>query len=381
MAFAQRRTTTAGTVRWYAIYFTADGRQRSGGGFSTRRDAERAAAKLEQRAAAGTLADSSRGRLTFAAYVEKYYWPAAQHLEPTTLAGYRSNLDRHFIPRLGRVPMNKIVASTVQAWVNEVSTEEEDFEGHRAPQLSPRSVRKYHTLLHSIFERAIIDQVIMINPCAHTVLPKFVKQSKKAITPAQFDALLSEIPPRYRLMVLIAIETGVRWGELAALRPVDVDLETGEVRVCRVVLEVPKKITGLDKGWSIRDYPKDNEHRTIRIGEELCREIREFMMASGKRGEDLLFSTSTGSPLSRTVFRTRVWLPAIARSGMRQRVRFHDLRGAHASWLLAGGADLKAVMDRLGHKQIQTTQQYLGRLPDADERALAAFESVRQRRS
>lgn len=381
MAFAQQRITTAGTSRWYAIYFTPDGRQRSGGGFSNKRDAERAAIKLEQRAAAGTLADASRSRLTFSDYVEKYYWPAAQHLEPTTLAGYRSNLDRHFIPRLGPLPMNKIVASTVQAWVNDVSTDDEDFEGNRKPQLSPRSVRKYHTLLHSIFERAIIDQVIMINPCAHTVLPKFVKQPKKAITPEQFDSLLGEIPQRYRLMVLIAIETGVRWGELAALRPVDVDLETGEIHIRRVVLEVPKKITGHDKVWSIRDYPKDNEHRTIRIGDELCRDIREFMMASGRRGEDLLFATSTGSPISRNVFRTRVWLPAIERSGLRQRVRFHDLRGAHASWLLAGGADLKAVMDRLGHRQIQTTQQYLGRLPDADERALAAFESIRHRRS
>lgn len=380
MAYAQQRMTSAGTSRWYAIYFLPDGRQRSGGGFSAKRDAERAAIKLEQRAAAGSLADSSRGKLTFAEYVDRYYWPAAQHLEPTTLAGYRSNLDSHFIPRFGRVRMNKIVASTVQAWVNEVSADVEDFEGNRAPQLSPRSVRKYHTVLHSIFERAIIDQVITINPCAHTVLPKFVKQSKKAVTPEQFDVLISEIPQQHQLMVLVAIETGVRWGELMALRPVDVDLDTGEILVCRVVLEVPKKITGLDKGWSIRNYPKDNEHRSIRISDQLRQDIREYLMATGKRGEDLLFATGTGSPISRNTFRTRVWLPAVARSGLRQRVRFHDLRGAHASWLLAGGADLKAVMDRLGHKQIQTTQQYLGRLPDADDRALAAFQSVRNRK-
>ena len=377
MAYAQQRMTSAGISRWYAIYFTPDGRQRSGGGFSTRRDAERAAIKLEQQAAAGTLADSSRGKLTFGAYVEKYYWPAAQHLEPTTLAAYRSNLDSHFLPYFGRMRMSKIVASTVQAWVNEVSAEVEDFEGNRKPRLSARSVRKYHTFLHAIFERAIIDQVITINPCAHTVLPKFVKPPKKAITPEQFENLLDEIPQRHRVLVLVAIETGVRWGELAALRPVDVDLETGEIHVRRVVLEVSKKITGADKVWTIRDYPKDDEHRAIRIGDQLCQDAREYMMATGKRGGDLLFATSTGSPISRNTFRTRVWLPAIERSGLRQRVRFHDLRGAHASWLLAGGADLKAVMDRLGHKQIQTTQQYLGRLPDADDRALAAFEAVR----
>ncbi|PZS34707.1 MAG: site-specific integrase [Pseudonocardiales bacterium] len=312
--------------------------------------------------------------------MDKYYWPAAQHLEPTTLAAYRSNLDSHFLPYLGRTRMIKIVASTVQAWVNEVSAEVEDSDGSRKPQLSPRSVRKYHMFLHAIFERAIIDQVLTINPCAHTVLPKFVKQPKKAITPEQFETMLAEIPQRYRILVLVAIETGVRWGELASLRPLDFDLDGGEVYVRRVVLEVSKKITGADKVWSIRDYPKDNEHRTIRIGDQLCQDVREYPMATGKRGEDLLFSSSTGSPISRNVFRTRVWLPAIERAELRQRVRFHDLRGAHASWLLAGGADLKAVMDRLGHKQIQTTQQYLGRLPDADDRALAAFESVRHRR-
>jgi integrase len=380
MAYAQHRTTSGGTSRWYAIYYTPDGVQRSGGGFSTKRDAERAAIKLEQQAAVGTLADASRGKLTFAGYIERYYWPAAQHLESTTLAGYRSNLDSHFLPRFGRLRMNKIVASTVQAWVNEVSAEAEDFDGARKPALSPRSVRKYHTLLHSIFERAIIDRVVTINPCAHTVLPKFVKTPKKSITPEQFETLLSQIPPRYRLMVLVAIETGVRWGELAALRPLEVDLDAGEIHVRRVVLEVSKKITGADSVWTIRDYPKDNEHRTIRIGDQLCRDIRAYLMATGKRGEDLLFSTSTGSPISRNVFRTRIWLPAIADSKIKQRVRFHDLRGAHASWLLAGGADLKAVMDRLGHKQIQTTQQYLGRLPDADDRALAAFETIRNRK-
>jgi site-specific recombinase XerD len=106
------------------------------------------------------------------------------------LAAYRSNLDSHFLPYFGRARMNKIVASTVQAWVNEVSAELEDDDGTRKPQLSPRSVRKYHTFLHAIFERAIIDQVVTINPCAHTALPKFVKAPKKAITPEQFDTLL-----------------------------------------------------------------------------------------------------------------------------------------------------------------------------------------------
>jgi site-specific recombinase XerD len=57
-------------------------------------------------------------------------------------------------------------------------------------------------------------------------------------------------------------------------------------------------------------------------------------------------------------------------------VRIHDLRHAHASWLLAGGADLKSVMERMGHTQIRTTQKYLHALPDADQRNLAAFTRI-----
>ena len=60
-------------------------------------------------------------------------------------------------------------------------------------------------------------------------------------------------------------------------------------------------------------------------------------------------------------------------SGIDFGVRVHDLRHAHASWLLAGGADLKGVMDRTGHAQIQTTQKYLHTLPDTDQKNLDAL--------
>ena len=85
-------------------------------------------------------------------------------------------------------------------------------------------------------------------------------------------------------------------------------------------------------------------------------------------------------PISRNTFRTHIWRPAIKTSGIDFDVRVHDLRHAHASWLLAGGSDLKYVMDRMGHAQITTTQKYLHALPSADAKNLIALERVRSRR-
>ena len=96
--------------------------------------------------------------------------------------------------------------------------------------------------------------------------------------------------------------------------------------------------------------------------------------------DQLLFTTTAGTPLSRNTFRTRIWLPAVKASGVDFPVRMHDLRHAHASWLLAEGSDLKSVMERMGHAQLQTTQKYLHTLPEADRKNLDALARARRRR-
>jgi integrase len=129
-------------------------------------------------------------------------------------------------------------------------------------------------------------------------------------------------------------------------------------------------------------YPKNDRHRTLVVGQQLIELLSADIAARELARDDLLFPSSLRDgtrPVSRNTFRTKVWLPALGRAGLDVHVRVHDLRHAHASWLLAGGADLKAVMQRMGHSQLMTAQRYLHTLPDADEQALAAFERIRSR--
>ena len=236
---------------------------------------------------------------------------------------------------------------------------------------------KYHALLHKIFARAVIDRAIAINPASHTALPKVVVKPKQIITAAQFDKILLQLPARYQMMVLLAIETGLRWGELIALRPCDIDMTTHIVLVRRTIGEVAKKHSPTGQRIYLKDHPKDDEQRSVQIDAATCQQLQEHTRDNDIDDNGLLFTSSTGTALSRNNFRTKFWTPAVNAAKIQQNVTFHNLRAAHASWLLAGGADIIVVQERLGHRRITTTQQYTGTLPDAGDRALTAYRKIR----
>ena len=103
--------------------------------------------------------------------------------------------------------------------------------------------------------------------------------------------------------------------------------------------------------------------------------------AAGKdnpRGTRIIHTDRDGH-LPRNWFRHHIWVPATTRAGLPHTVRFHDLRHAHASWLLAGGADIQTVKERLGHGSLRTTEKYLHTLPDTDNTALDALRRTRSR--
>ncbi len=367
MAYVVQRNYKSG-VRFTGFYVDPDGIKRSAGNYNIRRDALRAAHREEQRVLAGAWHNASLGAISFREYVERDWLPS-KHIEATTRAAYVSNLNKHFFPFFGRRAMTKITPSLVQDWVTEA----------RASGLSPRSIAKYHTMLHSIFKRAVRDQLIVVNPCEYTELPKVIVRKSRTLTPEEFDALIRAVPEQHRLMVETAIETGMRWGELIALRPQHIDFLRRTLTVEETIVEVSKQHSPTGERYVRKPYPKDNEPRTFGVRQDWLDAIAEHIELHDIDRDELLFGTTAGTPISRNTFRTRVWLPAVKASGMSFNVRVHDLRHAHASWLLAGGSDLKSVMERMGHAQIQTTQKYLHALPEADQKNVDALTKVRGR--
>jgi len=380
VAWVTVRRAEDGKKRYQGRYRDASGAKRTVGTFGTDKAAMQAAVRAEIALAEGTWIDPRAGRITFKEYAEKVWLPS-RHLEVTTYAAYASNLRIHFVPFFGDYLLGRIMPSTVQEWVNQASTPRQ-VDGKSGKGLSARSIVKYHVMLHSVFARAVTDRLIAFNPCEATDLPKVVTTQTRTLTPDEYAALLAQIPPRFTPMVMTAIETGLRWGELVALRPRHIDVQARTITVQETIVEVSRKDSPTGQRMLVKPYPKDDEPRTLAVSQELLDVLTARIRGLGLGPEDLLFpsrETPGGQPLSRATFNTRHWRPAVQRSGINFNVRMHDLRHAHASWLLAGGADLKSVMQRMGHAQIQTTQKYLHTLNDADERALAAFHTIRTR--
>ncbi|MGH8891887.1 MAG: tyrosine-type recombinase/integrase [Actinomycetes bacterium] len=182
MSWVVKRIDADGVARFQVRFRDVDGVKRTAGTYASRREAAKAGRRSDGKVEDGTWINPAAGRVSFRDYVEQSWWPS-RHLEVSTRAAYRSYLDCHFLPSFGHRAMGSITPSTVQAWVTDVTT----------AGLSPRSITKYHVMLHGIFKRAVRDRVILHNPCADTELPKVPPRKVRILAPEEFERLLAEI--------------------------------------------------------------------------------------------------------------------------------------------------------------------------------------------
>ncbi len=234
---------------------------------------------------------------------------------------------------------------------------------------SPATVYKIAQALKQVLTAAVRNDLLPRNPADGLVLPRMDADQRMFLSQAQLDHLLAvcaEIQPAWYPLVHTAAYTGMRWGEVTALRRDDADLLRRRLHVVQAAIEVRGQLTyGPPKG--------SNSRRVVAIDDDTCQVIARHL----EHPFELVFCGARGAAAQRGLFRSRFWLPLTKEAGLRG-LRFHDLRHTHISLLIANGADIKVIQNRVGHARASMTLDRYGHArPDAGEAALLAIARSR----
>lgn len=382
------------------VYRDANGVRRKTETTRSKRAALQLANDQEAKVRNGTWFDPAAGKVLFSDYFEKQWFPNRGG-EQTTRDTYLSHYNATLKGKFGNMELRRILPSTVQGWVTEMA----------ATGMKPSTIEAKVKALQTILAAkkgtsAKRDRLIEHNPCEGVLLPTVVEPDVLIYEPEEIDAILEAMDPWWRMIPMLGSETGLRWGELMGLTVgLSFSLNYRTVLAARTVVETKKANTGNGTRFEWKDYPKDKKARELSLRADAAEAVKTFIAERKLEPGDRLFSMPDktppadwhpplslvwtpdrrteawpeGLPISRAFFRQSVWIPAIEKAQVPFR-KFHATRASHLSWLLAAGVDMATVMDRAGHEEYDTTKRYLGKLKDADTRAMDALDDLMRRR-
>jgi integrase len=211
---------------------------------------------------------------------------------------------------------------------------------------------KAYRLLKAVLSTALDDGVIRRNPCRVKGAGREKSPERPTLTVVQAYALAEAIGQRYCALVLLAMFSSLRWGELGALRRCDVDLAARTVRVSRQLAEA--------RGGGFAFGPPKSEAgtRVVTIPEVITPVVQWHLSCFAQPGDDgLVFTSPRGGPLRHSQFRQRQWVPALTAAGLAD-FHFHDLRHSGNTLAASAGATLRELMDRMGHDSERAAMIY-----------------------
>jgi integrase len=303
-----------------------------------KRDAEVLRDEINRRIVLGALYPSEPQ--TFAEFVEGWLERYAQRVRPATLASCRDSLRRLAV--FNGWQLETIRAADVEDHVFKVA--------QQAPRAAELMLDTLKMILRSAKERGqtIDEGVLRVRP------PRRERAEIRFLDWREVERLASETVEPYGNLVRFACLTGMRQGELFALRDRALDLPRATVAVEAGAREgklVPTKTAA--------------GRRQVRLSGEAMRVIREQLLARAPNEFALVFPTPGGAVWRKDNFMARVFRPAVGRAQL-QPLRFHDLRHTYAALMIAAGAHPKLLQAQLGHTSINVTLNTYGHLfPDA----------------
>ena len=339
--------------RWEAQYtiYTSSGTKRKSVYGRTKAEV---AAKLRK-----ILADRDGGvyfdaeNLTLGEYLERWLEGSVKgSVWHTTYRDYAGHVRNHIAPELGRLKLAKLTSAHVQAL----------YRKKLDSGLSPRTVKYIHATLHKALEQAVKWRLVPYNVSDAAVKPRQERRETLALTLEQvltFLRVAREAQDRFEALYVVAVFTGMRPGELLALRWSDLVLDgpKPEARVRRSLSKDDSgrhifKRTKTEKGRSVSLMPQVVEA----LSTHRRRQAEERLRYSGLwQDQDLVFPNTTGAPMDWDNLTARNYRPLREAAGLPKNTRFYDLRHTFATLMLEQGENPKVVQEILGHSQITHT--------------------------
>jgi integrase len=312
---------------------------------------------------------------------------AEEELSPLTFKTYSHHLKNHVIPSIGHHNIEEIVPMHLVSLMNALSKPGARKDG-RGELLSPRTRQYIYDVMRNVFTQAVGWKLIKTNPLDGIKKPKAEKKKASYYesdeAQAVIDALYDE-PIMWRIFCLGSILGGFRRGESIALEWTDILFDLGAIHI-------RKSISLTVAGKAAEKGTKNNEDRKVQMPLWYMEELKSYYSVWKQEKEDVkdkwegqdrqyLFHRGYGKPLYHTT--PSAWWKEFVERHKLKYVSLHSLRHSSATLLIEQGASLKAIQERLGHKQHQTTADIYSHVTKKVSRDLAdkfdAFEPARSR--
>lgn len=335
-------------------------------GFRTRKEAGEWFTKKAEELRQGISAGDERQ--TVEQYLRQWLESVADSVTASALHAYRNHVEAHLIPALGAIRLTELRAQHIEAakkrWASEPARRRKKQKV--TVTLSARTVHHIYSTLRTALNRAKRQRLIAVNPCEFLDPPRVERKEMRALDAEASAALLKACDKSIiGAAITTLLGTGLRRGELLALRWGDVDLEAG-------MLTIHRAIERVDGGTRFKDPKTKRSRRTI----SLPRFVTERLGRHSAEQKEWFFANRLGRPTAETLVFERggeAWVPntfgtvfmRTLRDAEVPHMRLHDLRHSFASMALEAGVDLKTVSNALGHSTISTTADIYAHVTDS----------------
>lgn len=274
-----------------------------------------------------------------------------------TYERYRCSINNHILPYIGQIPLDQLTTEDVQKMLNDLLLSGgEDKQG-----LSPRTVNAARMTLKTALDKAYHLRKIPYNPVEATKACRTDRAQISILSRPDAKKLLAaakEYEQNAYIAVMLALSTGMRIGEIFGLLWENIDLTEKK-------LYVRQSLVTTNHGYRMEPSPKTKAgHRQIELPMYCVKELNEHQKwQEAQKAEwldqwsenGLVVTNSNGSSRDPNYFSYVVFKRLLEIAGIKDSVRFHDLRHTHATWLLEKGIHPKVVAERLGHSSIRIT--------------------------